>query len=286
MRARGQALMCCAVPLEDVELEVEGVASLAIEQAAGSAPRRLQGRVTAIERLGPEMMRLVITLPEGEQLPFTAGQYINIVLDDGAKRAFSFANPPPDRNQPFRTAPETIELHVRRIPGGRFTTHVFEGMRAGDAIVFEGPFGRFTLGESSRPILFVAGATGFAPIRSILADAFRRGVKRPMVLYWGVRTAADLYLQDELARWQHEHANFRYVPVLSHADDDRTWTGRRGLVHEALLADHPDLAGHEVYACGSVAMVQAAVPDFLAHGLAESFCFSDAFTPGAAAATA
>ena len=284
MRARGQVLMCCAVALEDIELEVEGVASLAAGTAA-AAPRRWQARVTQMERLSPTLMRLQLTLPASERLDFTAGQYINILLDDGAKRAFSFANAP---QLPFAALPATgqpIELHVRLIPGGRFTTHVFERMQVGDAIEFEGPVGRFALSTSSqRPILFVAGATGFAPIKSILEDAFRRGVQRPMALYWGVRSAADLYLVDQVHAWEREHANFRFVPVLSQADDDAAWTGRRGLVHEAMLADHPDLSGYEVYACGSVKMVEAAVPDFLAHGLGEQYCFSDAFTPSAAGA--
>jgi len=280
MRARGQALMCCAVALEDVELEVEGVAALSTG-AAAAAPRRWQARVQAMERLSPDLMRLQLALPAGEHVPFVAGQYINILLDDGARRAFSFANAPPDPAAPPSTAGDLIELHVRLIPGGRFTTHVFEGMQVGDAIEFEGPLGRFTLHDSERPILFVAGATGFAPVKSILEDAFRRGVQRSMTLYWGVRTAADLYLQDEVERWQREHANFHYVPVLSAAGADAGWSGRRGLVHEAMLADHPDLRGHEVYACGSVRMVEAAVPDFIAHGLEEQFCFSDAFVPSA-----
>jgi NAD(P)H-flavin reductase/ferredoxin len=283
MRSRGQALMCCAVALEDVELEVEGVRSLAAEGAA-AAPRRRRATVRSLERLAPELVRLHIQLPDGEHLPFVAGQYINFVLEDGAKRAFSFANPPPDPALPPSTAGDLIELHVRRVPGGRFTTQVFERMQPGDRLEFEGPLGHFALNDSARPILFVAGATGFAPIKSILEDAFRRGLRRPMTLYWGVRTATDLYLQDEVARWQREHRNFSYVPVLSEAGDDAAWTGRRGLVHEAMLADHPDLRGHEVYACGSVQMVRAAVPDFIAHGLPEAFCFSDAFTPSRPAA--
>jgi len=287
MRARGQVLMCCAVPLEDVELEVEGVASLEAATAAAAAPRRWQARVSQMERLSPTLMRLDLALPPAERLDFTAGQYINIVLPDGAKRAFSFANAPPLAFAPPPPAGQTIELHVRLIPGGRYTTHVFERMQVGDAIEFEGPVGRFALSTSSpRPILFVAGATGFAPIKSILEDAFRRGVQRPMTLYWGVRTAADLYLLDQVHAWEREHANFRFVPVLSHADDDAAWTGRRGLVHEAMLTDHPDLSGYEVYACGSVKMVEAAVPDFLAHGLGEQFCFSDAFVPSKPAGAA
>lgn len=278
MRARGQALMCCAVALEDLELEVEGVAALSTGGELAAA-RRWQARVHSMERLAPDLMRMHLALPAGEHIPFVAGQYINILLDDGARRAFSFANAPPDPAAPPSTAGDLIELHVRLIPGGRFTTHVFERMQVGDAVAFEGPLGRFTLHDSQRPILFVAGATGFAPVKSILEDAFRRGVRRPMQLYWGVRTAADLYLLDTLRQWQQQHPNFSFVPVLSQAGDDPSWTGRRGLVHEALLADHPDLSGHEVYACGSVRMVEAAVPDFIAHGLGEQFCFSDAFTP-------
>jgi NAD(P)H-flavin reductase len=267
LRAQGRALMCCATPLSDLAIEVE---------PAGAAPplKRYRGRVERIERLAPEMIRLTLSLPQGERIAFAAGQYVNILLDDGQRRAFSFANPPHDA--------EHIELHVRLIPGGRFTTHVFTGLRVGDAIDFEGPLGDFRLRDSERPILFVAGATGFAPVKSILESAFQRRVRRPMWLYWGVRQRQDLYLLALAEQWQREHANFRVVPVLSHATPEDGWTGRTGLVHEAMLADFPDLSGHEVYVCGSVKMVEAAVPAFIAQGLAEDVCFSDAFTPTAA----
>lgn len=272
MRARGQTLMCCATALEDVELEVD-VPSIAGD-AAATGPQRHRGTVERMERLAPDVIRLWIALPDEQRLDFEAGQYINIVLDDGAKRAFSFANAP--------GASDRIEMHVRLVPGGRFTTHVFERMREGDTIDFEGPVGRFTLHEGERPILFIAGATGFAPIKSIVEDAFRRGIARPMWLYWGVRERKDLYMADLAESWAREYPHFRFVPVLSDAADDAAWAGRRGLVHEALLADHPVLTGFEVYACGSTRMVETAVPDFIAHGLSEQFCYSDAFVPAAA----
>jgi NAD(P)H-flavin reductase/ferredoxin len=267
MRARGQTLMCCATALEDVELEVD-VATLA---EAGARPLRRTGRVERMERLAPDVMRLWLALPGGERLDFRAGQYINVILDDGSKRAYSFANAP--------GADERIELHVRRVPGGRYTTHVFERMRAGDTIEFEGPIGRFTLHDGDRPLLFIAGATGFAPVKSIVEDALRRGIRRPMWLYWGVRERSDLYLAALAERWQREHDHFHFVPVLSALPDDDPWPGRRGLVHEALLHDFPDMTGFEVYACGSVQMVEAAVPAFVAQGLDEHFCHSDAFVP-------
>ncbi|MBL8327377.1 MAG: 2Fe-2S iron-sulfur cluster binding domain-containing protein [Rubrivivax sp.] len=282
MRARGQALMCCATALGDVELEIGGVSSLA-EPAAADQPRRFSAHVRSLERLAPELMLLHLALPPGEHLAFKAGQYLNVILEDGARRAFSFANAPSaESSSVTRFDGERIELHVRLIPGGRFTTHVFHAMKPGDRLDIEGPLGRFAMNDSSRPILFVAGATGFAPVKSLLEDAFRRGVQRPMTLYWGARRQQDLYLQDLVRGWERDHPGFHYVPVLSEAADDPGWSGRRGLVHQAVLEDHPTLAGHEIYACGSVRMVQAAVPDFLNHGLDEQSCFSDAFTPNAA----
>ena len=273
LKARGKALMCCATPLSDLEIEVEWADAL----AARPVPQHA-GRVERLEHLAEDVMRVVIALPDAHPIAFTAGQYINIVLDDGQRRAFSFANPPHENTH--------IELHVRRIPGGRFTTHVFSDMRVGERLNFEGPLGEFSLREGPRAILFVAGATGFAPIKSIVEDAFQRGLQRPMRLYWGVRRRADLYLLELAERWQREHANFKVVPVLSHATPADAWPGRTGLVHEAMLADFPDLSQHEVYVCGSVRMVETAVPAFLASGLAQDVCFSDAFLPSGGATTA
>ena len=154
-------------------------------------------------------------------------------------------------------------------------------MKVGDTLRFEGPLGRFTLHESELPILFVAGATGFAPVKSIVEDAFNRGLRRPMWLYWGVRRRDNLYLAALAEQWQRDHDNFHFVPVLSEATAADDWTGRRGLVHEAMLADFPDMRGYEIYVCGSVKMVEAAVPAFILQGLDEGLCFSDAFMPSA-----
>jgi NAD(P)H-flavin reductase len=227
-------------------------------------------RVTRLEPLAADVMRLCLRLEGGGALRYHAGQYVNIVLADGAKRSFSFATAPGTSDE--------IELHVRRIPGGRFTTAVFASMKVGDAIRFEGPLGAFTLREDSeKPILFVAGSTGFAPVKSMLEHAFRTGMKRRMVLYWGVRRRADLYLGELAAQWAREHDNFTFVPVLSEPGPQDDWTGRTGLVHEAILADYPDLSAHQVYACGSVQMVAAAQPAFVEHGISSDDCFSDAF---------
>ncbi|MBL0393992.1 cytochrome b N-terminal domain-containing protein [Ramlibacter monticola] len=267
LKMQGKALLCCAVPLQDV--------AVAVDAWAAAGVREFAGKVVRMERLAEDVMRLWIGLPGGERVRFAAGQYLNVILEDGQRRAFSFANPPHDDAQ--------IELHVRRIPGGRFTGRVFDGLRAGDTLRLEGPLGSFRLAASERPIFFVAGATGFAPVKSIVEDAFRRGISRPMRLYWGVRRPADLYLLPLAQQWQRDHPQFRVVPVVSEPRPEDRWTGRTGLVHEAMLADAQDLAGIEVYVCGSVRMVDTAVPALLAHGLDEQACFSDAFRPAAQA---
>ena len=263
--AAGKALACCATPLSDVEIEY-------VPQAAGAAravPRH-RAQVIELRRLADDVMLVRLELVGEPPLRFYAGQYLNVLLDDGEKRSFSFATAPHDA--------KAIELHVRYVPGGRFTTRVFQSMKVGDVLEFEGPQGSFFLREDTdKPIVFVAGATGFAPVKSMLEHAFHAGIERPMVLYWGVRSKKDLYLGDLAQRWTVEHPNFRFVPVLSEPAPEDHWDGRTGLVHEAILADHPDLSGHQLYACGSVRMVEAAHPAFAAHGLAQDDCFSDAF---------
>ena len=265
-RAAGEVLFCVAEPRGDLEIEYR--------PAPGARPgevRRYGARVAAMERLAPDVIKVMLQVDEGGKLRWHAGQYINVLLEDGQKRSFSFATRP--------GASDQVELHVRRIAGGLFTTRVFESMKMGDRIRFEGPRGAFHLREAGeKPILFVAGATGFAPVKSMLEHAFATGMKRRMALYWGVRTRADLYAAELPERWAREHPSFTYVPVLSEPRPEDAWQGRIGLVHEAILADYPDLSAHQIYACGSVKMVEAIAPAFAAHGLAPDDCFSDAFT--------
>jgi NAD(P)H-flavin reductase/ferredoxin len=261
----GRLLLCCATPLSDLE----------VEYVPTSAPGRIPARthtaaVVEMKRLSHDVMQVFLRLPDGEVLDFYAGQYINVVLEDGAERSFSFATAP--------HVHDLIELHVRHVPGGRFTTYVFEQMKVGDSVRFVGPLGSFFLREdSTKPIIFVAGATGFAPVKSMVEHAFHTGLRRRMILYWGVRSLRDLYLGDLAARWARDHDNFTFVPVLSEPRPEDHWSGRVGLVHQAILEDFPDLSGHQIYACGSVAMVEAAHPAFVAHGMSEHDCFSDAF---------
>ena len=264
-RAAGKFLACCATPVTDIEVEYE-------EGAATREHARLYvARVESLDRLAHDVMRVRLRLDSGERIVFAAGQFINIILEDGERRAYSFTTAPKDT--------DVVELHIRLIPGGRFTAHVFNEMKTGDTLRFEGPLGMSSLHEGKKPLIFVAGATGFAPVKSMLEFAFESGIKRPLVFYWGVRQRRDLYLPELPEQWQREHRNFRFVPVLSEPAPDDAWNGRTGLAHEAILADYPNLSGCEIYACGSVKMVEAARPAFIAHGLEPDACYSDAFLP-------
>ncbi|MGB7543479.1 MAG: cytochrome b N-terminal domain-containing protein [Burkholderiales bacterium] len=266
-RDSGKLLLCCATPLTDIEVEYE-------EGAAKREHARLYAaRVEKLERLAHDVMLVGLRLEGGERIRFEAGQFINFILEDGERRAYSFTTAPQET--------DTVELHIRLVPGGRFTPRVFNEMKVGDAVHFEGPLGYSAIRDSGTPLILVAGATGFAPVKSVLEHAFRSGFKRKLIFYWGARRRRDLYLAELPERWQREHDNFRFIPVLSEPAPEDNWSGRTGLVHEAILADFPSLSGHEIYACGSMKMVEVARPAFIAQGLAEDACFSDAFLPAA-----
>jgi CDP-4-dehydro-6-deoxyglucose reductase len=270
----GMALFCSAVPLSELVIECREIGAIRDIKV-----KTLPCRVQKLERIAPDVMIIYLKLPAHERLQFLPGQYIDILMKDGKRRSFSLANAPHDD--------DLLQLHVRNYRGGTFAEHVFTRMKERDILRFEGPFGTFFLREDSKkPILFIASGTGFAPVKSILEHVFRgengRNPStngRQMTLYWGNRTKADLYMWDLAERWQREHNNFTFIPVLSEASPDDNWNGRTGLVHQAVLQDFGDLSEFQVYACGAPAMVEAAHGDLTSlRGLPEDEFFSDAFT--------
>ena len=266
-RDAGMALLCCATPRSDLVIEVRQVSR------AGDIPvKKLPCRVQKLTRIGADVIVLEIKLPASEKFQFVAGQYIDFLLADGKRRSFSIANAP--------TGADHLELHIRLVPGGQFTTHVFEKLKEKDILRFEGPLGSFRLREDSvRPVILLAGGTGFAPIKSIVENAIATGLKRPMTLYWGSRDLTGLYQFDIARGWEAGLPGFQFVPVLSDAPASDGWTGRSGFAHHALMAVLPDLSGHGVYACGSPAMIEAARTDLTGRcGLPPEAFLADAFS--------
>ncbi|HKB60200.1 MAG TPA: CDP-6-deoxy-delta-3,4-glucoseen reductase [Gallionellaceae bacterium] len=260
-KAAGGALFCKAKPLSDLVIEGHEITSDK-EIPVKTLPTRVQKMV----RLTEDVMVLYLKLPANERLQFLAGQYVDIQLKDDKPRSFSLANAPHDD--------EFLELHIRNIPGGAFTRHVFNGMKERDILRIKGPLGGFYLREDSdKPILFVASGTGFAPVKAIVEHALQIGVTRPMHIYWGVRRQSDFYMLDKVQEWQAKGVKF--TAVVS----DEPWAGRSGFVHQAVLEDYADLSGYQVYACGAPVVVEAAHRDFTSQrGLPQEEFFSDAFS--------
>jgi CDP-4-dehydro-6-deoxyglucose reductase len=265
-RASGQALFCCARPLSDLVLEAREVGT------AKDIPVKIMPcRVQEIQRVADDVIVLTLKLPASERLQFLAGQYIEFLLKDGKRRAFSIANAPHDDG--------FLQLHLRKVSGGEFTGHVFRDMKEKEILRLQGPYGSFFLREESpKPVILLAGSTGFAPIKAIIEHAIHKRLTRPMEFYWGARNRAGLYLPQLPAEWAASCSYISYIPVLSDAAPHDAWAGRNGLVHHAVLEDHADLSAYQVYACGAPAMIDVARADFVAHGLPPEEFFADAFS--------
>lgn len=276
---RGLALLCCATSHTDLVLQCRVVS------AAGDVPvRKLPCRVAAIEDAAPDVKIVSLQLPANERLQYLAGQYVELLLRDGSRRSYSMGCAP--------HLAERIELHIRHMPGGKFTDALFGAtqpvIKERDIMRFEGPLGTFFLREDSdAPIILLASGTGFAPIKAIIEHAVFKDIRRPMTLYWGGRRPRDLYMNDRCEQWAREIPGFRYVPVVSDALPEDHWAGRTGFVHHAVMADHPDLAAFQVYACGAPIVIDSARQDFTTRcGLPDDQFFADAFTSAADQANA
>jgi len=266
--AQGFVLTCCAVANTDLVLESRQVS------AEGAFPiRKMPTRVSLMEKKSDDVMRLLLQMPASEPFHYHAGQYIEFLLQGGARRSYSMAN----AEHTLGTG-GGLELHVRHMPGGLFTDPVFQSMKVRDILRIEGPFGSFYLREDSvKPIIFLASGTGFAPIKAIIEHMQFKGVTRSATLYWGGRRPTDLYMDDWVRARQLEMPNLHYVPVISDALPADHWTGRTGFVHQAVLQDVPELCNHQVYACGAPIVVDSAQRDCLRAGLPPDEFFADSF---------
>jgi CDP-4-dehydro-6-deoxyglucose reductase len=270
--AVGFLLPCCANVRSDLVIESSYV-------GADDAPpiRKMPARVLAMRRLSDDVMILRIALPGGEGFAWRAGQYLDVLLRDGDRRSYSIAQAPGGQ-----AGEPGIELHIRHMPGGLFTSHVFAAMKERDLLRIEGPHGSFFLRDSAKPIVLLASGTGFAPIKALIEQMRHAGVRRQAVLYWGGRRPSDLYMHDWVVARCDEMANLAYVPVVSDPLPGDDWTGRTGFVHHAVLEDIPDLSGHQVYACGAPIVIDSARADYTAAGgLPPGEFFADSFISAA-----
>ena len=264
--AQGFILTCCATASSDVVLESRQVT------AEGALPiKKMPTRITLLEKKSPDVMRMLLQLPANDTFVYHAGQYIEFLLKDGVRRSYSMANAP-------HLIAQGLELHIRHMPGGIFTDHVFGTMKERAILRIEGPYGSFYLRETgTEPMVLLASGTGFAPIKALIEHMQFKGITRPATLYWGGRRPHDLYMDDWVKAKLLEMPNLRYVPVVSDALPEDGWQGRTGFVHQAVLADLPDLSDYQVYACGAPIVVESAQHDFVKAGLPMDEFYADAF---------
>lgn len=263
----GYALLCQARAVSNLRVETREV-----RPAPDVEVKSLPCRIERMDRVADDVMAVFLRLPAVEEFNYRPGQYLDVMLSEGRRRSFSIASAPGDGS--------LIVLHVRRASQSGFTGQLFDSLRSGTLLRIEGPLGQFWFRtESPRPPLFVGGGTGYAPLRAMLRQLIATGDRRPVTLYWGGRGLPDLYEHEWLQALQHQRPGFAYCPVLSGppADEARPWTGRRGLVHAAVLEDHADLAGFDVYASGPPAMIEAIRAEFARRGLPRAQLYFDSF---------
>jgi len=268
--ANGFILTCCGIAHSDVVIE-----SRQVTDESAFPVKKMPVRVISLVRASHDVMVLRLQLPTSDVFKYHAGQYVEFLLRDGDRRAYSMANAPHTQaDNP------SVELHVRYMPGGKFTEHVFGAMKEKEILRVEGPYGSFFLREdSNKPMVLLASGTGFAPIKALIEHMQFKGITRPAVLYWGGRRPADLYMHDWVQAKVAEMPNLKYIPVVSDALPEDQWSGRTGFVHKAVLEDFPDLSAHQVYACGAPIVVDSARAEYIAlAGLPAEEFFADSFT--------
>ena len=270
--ADGFMLLCQARARSDLSIE-----TYEITTPDQTLIKRLPARIERAVPLSHDVMGLSLRLPAAEAFRFEAGQSIDIILPGGRRRSFSIASPPHDAI--------LLELHVRRVVGGKFSAPLFDADTQSALLTIEGPLGQFVYRPGIAPMLLVGGGTGLAPLLSILRHVVENGIGRDITVYWGVRSERDLYAQavlEDLAGRaaaarpaQGRAAPLRYVPVLSEPSPE--WRGSRGFVHEAVLEDIDDLEKYDVYAAGPPAMIAAVRREFGQRGVAANRLFFDSF---------
>jgi CDP-4-dehydro-6-deoxyglucose reductase len=266
-RASGWILSCVSSATTDLTLDVQDLGDVKLEPV-----RTLPCRIQALERLAADVMKVTLRLPPNSGFRCLPGQYIDVIGHGGLRRSYSVAN--------AVSLSQHIELHVRKVEDGAMSHYWFDQAKPSDLLRLNGPLGTFFLRETAGlDLLLLATGTGIAPIKAMLEGLALAPVAmlpRSVALYWGGRTAPDLYWDTATLAIGH-----RFVPVLSKADAG--WFGACGHVQQAVLEANPDLNDAAVYACGSDAMIQSARADLLAAGLAKNRFHSDAFVSSSAA---
>ena len=263
----GWTLLCRAHAVTDLEVELINYDEEVLRSGVALTTQMMT--VQRIEELTHDIRRLVLS---GPSMTFNPGQYVDITIPGSDEvRSFSMANLPGSGE---------LEFMIKVYPEGRFSSLLSAGEIAeGDELEVTGPYGVFTLrSKSDRPIVFIGGGAGMAPILALLRGMADRGIDRPAVYYYGARGPQDLIALDELAELTHRLPDFRFVAALSHCGEDETWEGERGMICDVVTRLEDGLGEMDAYLCGPPPMVDAAIAMLDAKGVPENRVYFDKFT--------
>lgn len=260
--AAGHALICQARALEDLVIETRE-----IRHVTDVEIKSLPCRIERMQLLAADVMGVWLRWPAVETFTWQCGQYVDIMLPGERRRSYSVANPPHDG--------AFLELHVRRVPGGAFSEKLFTELKPESLLQMEGPLGQFYYRPGDRPLLLIGGGTGYAPLKAMLRQVLETETKRDVTLFWGARTAVDVYEHQWLRELAAKQPRFRYFAVLSEQAEGEAY--EHGLVHEAVLRKVPGLAGYDIYAAGRPAMIDAVRAALPPQGADPERIFFDSF---------
>ncbi|NOY80991.1 MAG: 2Fe-2S iron-sulfur cluster binding domain-containing protein [Kiritimatiellaeota bacterium] len=262
----GMRLACQLKVRNDIEIEVPRELF---------SVQRYRAAVASIEDLTGDIKRLRLELVDPETIVFAPGQYIQLQAPaygenpEAVYRAYSIASDRRDSRH--------IDLIIRLVPNGTCTTWVFTILKTADSVEFNGPYGEFCLRQSDRPMVFIAGGSGLAPFMSILAQMAAEQNARTCRFFFGARSRGDLFLLDDMARFERELPDFKFIPALSDPAPEDDWSGETGLITDVVARHFPDCSGMEAYLCGSPGMLGACIKVLSEHGLAEENIYFDKF---------
>ncbi len=237
--------------------------------------RQFQTKVASIVDLTYDIKQITLLLDDKDQIDFTAGQYIQFEVppyklsSESVYRAYSIASSPSDNKK--------IELEIRLVPNGICTTYVHKYLKVGDKVNINGPYGEFYLRPTDAEIIFIAGGSGMAPIKSILLSMEEKKIKRKATYFFGARTTKDLFLVDQMERLTKTLDDFSFIPALSDKESDPDWKGERGLITEIVDKYVKDGNNKEAYLCGSPGMINACITVLTNKGIPVEKIFYDKF---------
>ena len=268
-KEEGWTLLCRAHAESDLEVELINYDEEMLR--SGVALQTVKMRIDKVEELTHDIRRLVLS--GDEKMQFKPGQYADITIPGTDEvRSFSMANTPSHR-------PGELEFMIKLYPDGKFSGLLADGeLSEGDEVEVTGPYGVFTLRQSERPLLFIGGGAGMAPILALLRSMVEKGIDRKAIYYYGARTEQDLFHLEELEELAEQLPNLTFVPALSDIEDGADWDGERGMVTDVVTRLEEELGEMDAYLCGPPPMVDAAIAMLDANGVPENRVYYDKFT--------